>query len=895
MSKKPNKKSGLNRFFFCSSLSSSLLLAFLSSAPVATGQEITGPVRERISLNNDWRFQKDDPAEVRGGLNYERIKPWILPARNAFTKDPASHAKRPDGNPGDDVSYVQPGFDDRAWRRLDLPHDWAIEGPFNMDLPGNTAKLPYVGVGWYRKHFQIPAQDAGKRVFLQIDGAMSYSSVWCNGKFVGGWPYGYSSYQLDLTPYIKVGGENVLAIRLENPPDSARWYPGAGIYRNVWLLKTSPVHVAQWGTSITTPEITGKSAAVRIQADISNQSETPAAVSVITSIFDGSALVATAREQTATLAPGQTGQTVATVAVPKPQLWDLHSPHLYHAVTKVLVDGKVEDEYQTPFGIRSIQFVADKGFFLNGKRIEIQGVCNHHDLGALGAAFNIRAAERQLEIMKEMGVNALRTSHNMPAPELLDLCDRMGILVMDESFDCWKKGKNKNDYNLLWDDWHEADLRAEIRRDRNHPSVFMWSIGNEVLELTDAVAGPAIAAELTAIGHEEDPTRPTTLGSHRSAANSNGIAKGVDVMGLNYQSGNYAGFRELNPTIPVIASETSSCLSSRGEYFFPVSEEKTKGFFDFQVSSYDIYSAEWAYRPDQGFAALDKNPFVGGEFVWTGFDYLGEPTPYNKDVTNLLNFETEAGRAEMQRQLNELGKIQVPSRSSYFGIVDLAGFKKDRFYLYQSRWRPDLPMVHILPHWNWPGREGQATPVHVYTSGDEAELFLNGQSLGRKKKEPHQYRLRWDDVVYAPGELKAVAYKNGRQWAESFMKTTGPAAKLTMQADRSKITADGKDLSFVKVTIADKNGQLVPRSKNLMKFEISGPGEIVAVDNGDATSFEPFQASERKAYNGLALVIVRTKPGQSGEITLRARSEGLEAAEVKIAGELDRVADRPSY
>ncbi len=875
--------------FICSSLIASLLFAF-SPATVAAEPESTNPVREKASLNSDWRFQKSDPAEVQGALDYQKIKAWVLPASNAFTKDPAKHAKRPEGNLGDDVAYAQHGFNDQAWRKLDLPHDWAIEGPFNLNSTGNTGKLPYDGVGWYRKHFQSPTQDAGKRVFLQIDGAMSYSAVWLNGKFVGGWPYGYSSYELDLTPYLKTGGENVLAIRIENPPGSARWYPGAGIYRNVWLLKTNPVHLAQWGTYITTPEITEKSANVRIQADISNQSENPAAVSVVTSIFDGSALVATAVEQKATLAPGQTGQTVATVPVPQPLLWDIKSPHLYHALTQVLVGGKIVDQYKTPFGIRSIQFVADKGFFLNGKRLDLRGVCNHHDLGALGAAFNTRAAERQLEIMKEMGANAVRTSHNMPAPELLDLCDRMGILVMDESFDSWKAPKTKNGYNLLWDDWHEADLRAEYRRDRNHPSVIMWSIGNEVLELTDEIAGPAIAAELTSIAHEEDPTRPTTLGSHRGVANSNGIQKGVDVMGLNYQIGNYARFRELNPAIPVVASETSSCLSSRGEYFFPVSEEKTKGFYDFQVSSYDLYSLDWAYRPDLGFAALDKCPFVGGEFVWTGFDYLGEPTPYNADVTNLLNFENEAGKADMQRQLDELGKIKPPSRSSYFGIVDLAGFKKDRFYLYQARWRPEMPMVHILPHWNWPNRVGQVTPVHVYTSGDEAELFLNGKSLGRKKKEPDQYRLRWDDVVYAPGELKAVACKNGKPWAESVMKTTGPAAKVTLQPDRAKITADGKDLSFVTVTIADKAGLLVPRSKNLVQFEISGPGEIVAVDNGDATSFEPFQASQRKAYNGLALVIVRSKKGEAGKITLCARSEGLDSTELTIVGQPSRVA-----
>ena len=810
---------------------------------------------------------------------------------------------------------MQPTFDDQSWRKLDLPHDWAIEGPFRLEEPGNTGKLPFYGVGWYRKHFSFPAKDSDGRFFLQIDGAMSYSAVWLNGHFVGGWPYGYSSYQLDLTPYIKAGADNVLAIRLDNPRESSRWYPGAGIYRNVWLLKMNPIHVAQWGTYITTPKVSPQEAAVRIQANIENQSDRPAAVSVTTVIRSGKKIVAITPIQKATLAPGQPGLTEASVVLAQPRLWGLESAHIYTATTTVEANGKVVDRYETPFGIRSFEFVADKGFFLNGKRVRLNGVCNHQDLGALGTAFNLRAAERQLEILKEMGVNALRTSHNMPAPELLDLCDRMGILVMDESFDCWKHGKTKNDYGLLWEDWHEKDLRAEYRRDRNHPSIIMWSIGNELIELSDASEGPAIAAELTTIAHDEDPTRPTVLGSNKSKASYNGVQKGVDVMGQNYQAGGYAVFREKNPGIPLIGSETSSCTSSRGEYFFqtpdmvaaaadlaakkaaeqgkpappaapftPVSPYRGQGkSSDFQMSSYDLYAPGWGCAPDFEFQAQDQNAFVAGEFVWTGFDYLGEPTPYNFDVTNLLNFSDATGKAEMERQLKELGKIKPPSRSSYFGIVDLAGFKKDRFYLYQSRWRPELPMVHILPHWNWPERVGQVTPVHIYTSGDEVELFLNGKSLGKKKKAPNEFRMRWDNVVYESGELKAVAYKGGKHWATSAVKTTGRASKIAMKADRPVIDGDGRDLSFVTVAIADKEGRMVPRSKNLVTFEISGPGEIVALDNGDATSLEPFQSSQRKAYNGLALAIVRAKPGTAGVITLRARSEGLEPTEVKIA------------
>ena len=512
-------------------------------------------------------------------------------------------------------------------------------------------------------------------------------------------------------------------------------------------------------------------------------------------------------------------------------------------------------------------------------------------------------------------MNALRTSHNMPAPELLDLCDRMGILVMDESFDCWKRGKKGSDYNKLWDDWHERDLRAEYHRDRNHPSIVMWSIGNEVIELGNAKEGPAIAASLTKIAHEEDPTRPTVLGSNSGGASYNGVQKGVDVMGQNYEMGSYGRFRKENPSIPLVGSETASTVSSRGEYFFEspadletryqqevkkaqakgkpapkkpeycaVSEDKGAGKSDFQVSSYDLYGPGWAWVPDNEFRSLEQNPHVGGEFVWTGFDYLGEPTPYNGDSTNLLNFHDPAGRAEMERQLKELGKIHVPSRSSYFGIVDLAGFKKDRYYLYQAHWRPEFPMAHLLPHWTWPERTGEATPVHLYTSGDEAELFLNGKSLGRKKKADLEYRIRWNEVVYQPGELKAVVYKNGKPWAQDIMRTAGPAAKLTLAADRREIRADGLDLSFLTVTVTDKDGQLVPRAKNAIRFTVSGPGEIVAVDNGDATSFEPFQATSRKAYNGMALVIVRAKDGTPGIIQVKAEADGLTAGTEAVQG-----------
>ncbi len=861
------------------------LTVITSSATIGAG---TSP-RERLSINADWRFQKGDPADAGDSLAYDKIKDWVLPTGNAFTKDPSAQRKRPEGNPGGDISFLKSDFDDSKWRQLNLPHDWAIEGPFVQEYPGETGKLAYWGPVWYRKHLSIPASDQGRRIALQIDGAMSYASVWLNGQFVGGWPYGYSSFQLDLTPYIKPGGDNVLAIRLDSPKNSSRWYPGAGIYRNVWLLKTAPVHVAQWGTYITTPEVKNDSATVSIRVTLENNSTAPAKVSVKTDAY----LCDASGKKTGTpvfsidmsdvsLAAGEQGTLEPKVKIARPRLWTLEKPVLYCAVTAVSQNGRIIDTYETNFGIRTIQFTADNGFLLNGKRVQLQGVCNHHDLGALGSAFNVRAAERQLEIMKEMGVNALRTSHNMPAPELLDLCDRMGILVMDESFDCWKSGKKAGDYHLLWDDWHEKDLRAEVRRDRNHPSIIFWSIGNEVRELGNAVDGPRIASELTAIVAEEDPTRPSVLGSNNGNASYNGVQKSVGVMGQNYEIGGYAKFRKENPTIPLVGSETASTVSSRGEYFFPVSGKKAEGRSDFQVSSYDLYGPGWSWIPDNEFKSLAQNPHVAGEFVWTGFDYLGEPTPYNGDSTNLLNFSDPAEKAKMEEELKALGKIKVPSRSSYFGIVDLAGFKKDRFYLYQAHWRPDHPMAHLLPHWNWAGREGEVTPVFVYTSGDEAELFLNGQSLGRKQKAELEYRLRWDDVKYAPGELKVVAYKNGKKWAEDVVKTTGPVAKLKAQADRATLHADGSDLSFITVALADKNGLVVPRSSNLVQFEIAGPAEIVAVDNGDATSFASFQGKEIKAFNGLALVIVRTQSGKAGAITLKAKSEGLRSAEVSL-------------
>ncbi len=862
--------------------------------------------RVRESFDDGWLFTRGDPPDAGHRLTYENLKPWIMATGRSLIGADEPMPVRPEGNPGWDISYVRPGYNDSGWQHVTLPHDWGIEGPFEQALPGSTGKLPWEGVGWYRKHFKIPAADSKREIFLDIDGAMAYSEVWLNDQFVGGWPYGYTSYRLDLTPYLRFGDQNVLVIRLYNPPNSSRWYPGSGLYRNVWLVKEPMVRVTHWGTYVTTPRITPESALVNVDFQVKDQTPDRVALDVTTRVYtlsaddvQGAEPVAVSPPMRVVITPGRAVEAAGSnlLHVPHPQLWDLQHPNRYVAVTTVAQDGRVLDQCSTPFGIRTIKFDPDRGFLLNGKHVLIHGVCDHADLGPLGTAVNTRALQRQIQILQGMGCNAIRTSHNPPAPELLDLCDKMGMLVMDEAFDCWQTGKllapgsHRDDlhpvyadYAHVFNDWHERDLRALVERDRNHPSVILWSIGNEVPDQyrTD---GWKLARALAGIVRQEDRTRPITSAFNDAQSGYDGFQTAVDVVGFNYKPDEYARFHQAHPTIPVFGSETASCVSSRGEYFFPVSNNKLEGRADFQVSSYDLYAPPWAWPPDVEFKAEAENPFVAGEFVWTGFDYLGEPTPYGSDVHHMLTFTDPAVRARMEKELKDTGRILVPSRSSYFGIVDLAGFPKDRYYLYQSVWRPDHPMAHLLPHWNWPERVGKITPVMVYTSGDSAELFLNGKSLGLKKKGPYQYRLRWDDVRYEPGVLKVVAYKDGKPWAEAEERTTGPAAKVLLQPDRSVLTDDGRDLSFVTVTIADQDGLMVPRSDNLVKFQVSGPGEIAAVGNGDATSHASFQAHERNAFNGLALVIIRTRAGEPGTITLKAESAGLAPAEVTLQSE----------
>ncbi len=885
-----------------------------------TGKQQANLPRERISLNQGWRFFKYESFAKADSLMYDIrpeitetkddkvadsrpteavkiesvqqvLKPWILPSGNNFISDPKDRHVRPQGNPGTDFPFVQKEFNDNTWEEVNVPHDWAIKGPFytgqNPEVGGGMGRLPVHGVGWYRKKLTIPATDKGKSFFLEVDGAMSYAIVWLNGKLVGGWPYGYNSFQLDLTPYIIPGTENQLAIRLDNPNYSARWYPGGGIYRNVWLTKTNPVHIGQWGTVVTTKNISSKSAGINLAVTIDNDSESEATIELNTQIFvldakgnkTGKSVVSFPTSKS-TLLAGETARLMFSVNLDNPKLWGApptQRPNLYVAVTTLSKNGHPIDVSETSFGIRKVEFNPEKGLIVNGEKILIQGVNQHHDLGALGAAFNTRAAERQLEILREMGCNAIRLSHNPPAPELLELTDRMGFLVINEIFDSWERKKTPHDFHLIFPEWSEPDTRSFIRRDRNHPSIIMWSFGNEVGEQYTDTAGAKVAKRLHDIVKEEDPTRPTTIAMNYAKPNMP-LPAVPDIIGLNYQgegirdapayahlkgirtAPQYPAFHSAFPGKMIVSSETASALSTRGTYIFPVQAGKSAPVEDgsggdpknYWVSAYELYTAQFGASADKVFASQDKHPFVAGEFVWTGWDYIGEPTPY------------------------------YTARSSYSGIIDLAGFKKDRFYLYQSRWRPNLPMVHILPHWNWPERLGQITPVHVFTSGDEAELFLNGKSLGRKKKAPYEYRLRWDSVQYQPGELKVAAYKNDKKWAENVVKTTGEPAKLFASADRTVIHADGKDLAFIIVQVTDKDGLVVPRSNNLIEFSIEGPCEIVATDNGDPSSMISFASHKREAFNGLCLVIVKAKAGQKGDIIVTAKSGGIQGAKVTI-------------
>lgn len=852
----------------------------------------SAPVRVRSDFNSNWRFTFGESSGLSSGLDYETLKPWLLEFANSFRKEPVTVFSREDCPIK--VDFAQPDFDDSSWRQLNLPHDWGVEGEFDQSYPGETGKLKWWGVAWYRKSLEVDANDPAASFYLELDGAMSYSTVWVNGQLAGAWPYGYASFRVDLTPFLRRGQKNLIAIRLDNPEDSSRWYPGGGIYRNVWLVRTPSVQVEQWGQFIQTPQVSAEEASVRVQTTLLNRGPERAVAQVRTTLYavddgtnlDEEAPVAQSKQAAVSINSNGRAELVESITVSNPRLWSVKHPNLYRAVTEVeSADGAI-DRIETRFGIRSIVFDADRGFLLNGESVRMNGVCQHHDLGALGAALHLPALQRQLEILREMGVNSIRTSHNPPAPELLDLCDQFGFLVIDEAFDTWEHAKKPNDYHRLFPDWHEADLRAFVRRDRNHPCIVLWSTGNEIHEQV-MPGGKETSLRLAEIVRSEDSTRPVTIGSNIPEGATNGFQKTVDVFGFNYKPHMYADFRKNNPLLPVYGSETASTISSRGEYMFPVDQDPAEGRANFHMSSYDLYTPPWATTPDQEFRAQDSDPGIFGEFVWTGFDYIGEPTPYNSDSTNLLNFSDPQERERARQELDRLGKIEVPSRSSYFGIVDLAGFKKDRFYIYQARWRPELPMAHILPHWNWQGREGELTPVHVYTSGDEAELILNNRSMGRKSMAAGDYRLVWDQVCFEPGLLRVVAFKNGKPWAEASRVTTGPAAGLLLQPDRRRIANDGRDLCFLTCIVVDEKGREVPDAKPVLEFSLSGPGGVVATDNGDPTDHTAFKSVRRRAFNGRALAIIRFKQGATEPLRLEVSSASLPSAQLDI--EIDKL------
>ena len=763
---------------------------------------------------------------------------------------------------GDQAGWSSAELNDNTWSALDLPHDWSIEGKFDKNNPATVGggALPG-GTGWYRKQFQVPASAKGKYIAIDFDGVYRNSEVWINGHYLGKRPNGYIAFRYDLSKHLRYGGMNTIAVKVDNAKQpNSRWYSGSGIYRDVKLLTANPIHVEQWGSYVTTPEVTEQSAKVQVELRVNANGKKQAA-EIKTLILDADKKVVASTSQKVQL--GGAAPFTTSLELKNPQRWSVEQPYLYTLQSQIIVDGKEVDRYDTPLGIRTFSFDQNKGFTLNGKEMKIRGVCMHHDLGALGAAFNVRAAERQLEILKSMGVNGLRTSHNPPAKALLELCDKMGFIVMDEAFDMWVKKKSDFDYHLDWDKWHKKDLEDQILRDRNHPSVMMWSVGNEIPEQGGTGAdtsGRVITRELVAIVKNLDKTRPVTTANNNVEANNNLVLSGaLDLIGYNYNHDKWKDFHKTYPGQKLIASETTSALQTRGSYdmksdsarIWPVRWDLPllTGNDDFSCSAYDNCYTPWGSSHEQTLQAFENNPVVSGMFVWTGFDYLGEPTPYT-----------------------------WPARSSYFGIMDLAGFPKDVYYLYKSAWTNE-PVLHIMPHWNW--KDGQEIDViSYYSQADEVELFLNGVSQGKKSKQGQDMKVMWR-LKYAPGELKAVSRKNGKTVLEKLIRTAGPAAKLELTADRGKINADGKDLSFVTVRVLDKDGNLIPDAANLINFKIEGDAKITAVDNGSPISHESFQADHRKAFNGLALAIIKAG-SKASKVTLSANSEGLQAASIQI-------------
>lgn len=758
---------------------------------------------------------------------------------------------------GDDSTASKLDFDDAAWRSLNLPHDWSIEGDFHPDHPTRAAGgfLP-AGIGWYRKVFRLPRSLQDRLHFIEFDGIYRFSEVWINGHYLGKRPSGYASFSYELTPHLRYGdAENVIAVRVDNSlQPSSRWYTGSGIYRNVRLVSVADTYVPQWGTYVTTPEISGQQALIRVETRIKHGGKKRGKAKIL--VYQGDKLAATSDEKSFS----SDTTLVHTITLAAPDLWSCDNPVLYRAVTQLYQGNKLVDETSIRFGVRDFHFDAYKGFFLNGQPLKILGVNNHHDLGALGAAVNKRAIERQLEILKRMGCNAIRTAHNPPAPELLDLCDEMGFLVMDEAFDVWRKRKARQDDHLFFEEWHERDLRDLIRRDRNHPSIIMWSIGNEIREQFDST-GTVIARELVDIVKSLDTTRPVTCALTENIPEKNYIYQSgaLDILGFNYKQEAYPNFHQTYPGEKMIASENMSALATRGHYDMPSDEDRLwppaynapfDSNADYTVSAYDHVYAYWGSSHEDTWHIVKHHDHIPGLFVWSGFDFIGEPVPYDK----------------------------WPARSSYYGIIDLAGFPKDAYYFYQSEWTSE-PMLHVFPHWNW--EEGQAIDVWAYYNrADEAELFLNGVSQGVRQKNDSTYNVMWR-LNFAPGNIRVVSRKAGQVIAEKQINTAGPPAQIRLSADRETIAADGKDLSFITVDIVDEAGNIVPDADNEIEFQVEGTGFIAGVDNGYQAGTASLKGNSMKAFNGKCLLIVQSN-GEKGAITVTAKAEGLMTQDLVI-------------
>lgn len=814
-------------------------------------------VRQNILLEKNWKFTKGDPSGASGR-----------------------------------------GFDDRNWEKVTIPHDWAIKGPFSKtndlqtvqvvqngekvasEKTGRTGGLPYVGVGWYRTTLPLQNWKPQQRVFLLFDGTMSQSRVFVNGKEASFWPYGYNAFQIDITDLLKINEDNSLAVRLENQDQSSRWYPGAGLYRNVHLIITSDIHIPVWGTWVTTPSVRKDLAQVRLRTTIDipsasenvqpnenvqptekvqrteNTTATESKLRLQTEILNPSAKVVSS---ITTYKNDKSAIADQNFTITKPILWSPEHPALYTAVSS-LYDGDILiDKYTTRFGIRSISFDENLGFRLNGEQRKFKGVCNHHDLGPLGAALNESALRRRLLLLKDMGCDAIRTAHNMPSPELVNLCDELGIMLIVESFDEWKAPKMKNGYHQFFDEWAEKDIVNMVHANRNHPSVVLWSIGNEVPDQRTK-DGPAIAAWLQDICHREDPTRLATLGMDQiDAVLKNGFAAVLDVPGFNYKLSRYKEAYDQLPQGFLLGSETASTVSSRGTYHFPVKKGPDMVHPDNQSSSYDLEYCAWSQTPEDEFIAQDDNRFTLGEFVWTGFDYLGEPSPYESNW---------------------------PSHSSYFGILDLAGIPKDRFYLYRSRWNTKANTLHLLPHWTWPGREGEITPVFCYTNYPAAELFVNGKSMGIKRREntgvQERYRLMWNDVKYFPGTIKVVALDSlGKAVAGQQISTAGKPHHIELNADRNTLQSNGKDLAFITARVVDAKGNLCPHASNELLVSLEGNASFKTIANGDPTSLELFHEPHMKTFNGMVVITAQSGEEQ-GSAKLIVKSKGLKSANINL-------------